>query len=154
MPTWTCFTTQGQLTLEQKEEIARVCTDVYLEEFGLARYMTQVLFHEIATGDRYIAAKPARPDLIFLRCDVREGRTADQKARLLHGVQQGVAKAADVPEEAVWIYLNDLPPFNIMEWGHIMPHLGAVSDDRALPQDQPWFAELSAPMQASLRQLA
>jgi phenylpyruvate tautomerase PptA (4-oxalocrotonate tautomerase family) len=154
MPTWTVFTAQGKLTLAQKEEIARVCTDVYLEEFGLARYMTQVIFHEIASDDRYIAGKPARPDLVWLRCDVRDGRTEDQKARLLHGVQQGVAKAANVPEEAVWIYLNDIPSWNIMEWGHIMPHLGAVSDDRALPEDESWFGALSAPMQASLRALA
>jgi phenylpyruvate tautomerase PptA (4-oxalocrotonate tautomerase family) len=154
MPTWTCVTAQGTLTLTQKQEIARVCTDVYLDEFGLKRYMTQVIFDEIAEGDRYIANKPARPDLIWLRCDVREGRTEDQKARLLHRVQQGVAKAANVPEEVVWIYLCDLPPWNIMEWGHIMPRLGAVSDDRALPEDDNWFQAMSAPMQASLRALS
>jgi phenylpyruvate tautomerase PptA (4-oxalocrotonate tautomerase family) len=71
MPTYTCFTAEGKLTLAQKEEVARVLTDVYLEEFGLARYMTQVVFHDIATGDRYIAGKPARPDLVWIRCDVR-----------------------------------------------------------------------------------
>jgi phenylpyruvate tautomerase PptA (4-oxalocrotonate tautomerase family) len=154
MPTYTCFTAQGKLTLAQRENVARVLTDVYLEEFGLARYMTQVIFHEIATGDRYVAGKPARADLVWIRCDVRLGRTQDQKARLLHRVQQGVAKAADVPEEAVWIYLDDLPSWNIMEWGHIMPPLGTVSDDRALPHDDTWFEALSAPMQTSLRALA
>jgi len=154
MPTYTCYTAEGKLTLAQKEEVARVLTDVYLEEFGLARYMTQVVFHEIATGDRYIAGKPARPDLVWIRCDVRLGRTEDQKARLLHRVQQGVAKIADVPEETVWIYLDDLPSWNIMEWGHIMPPLGAVSDDRALPEDGNWFEALSGPMQASLQSLA
>ena len=150
MPTYTCFTAQGQLTLEQKEEIARVITDIYFEEFGLARYMTQVIFNEVATGDRYIAGKAARPDLVWIRCDVREGRTENQKARLLHRVREAVAKAADVCDEVVWIYLCDLPPMDIMEWGHIMPHLEAVSDDRALPDDRPWFEALSAPMQASL----
>jgi phenylpyruvate tautomerase PptA (4-oxalocrotonate tautomerase family) len=153
MPTYTVFTAQGKLTTAQKDEIAGVITDIYFEEFGLARYMTQVIFHEIATGDRYIAGKPARPDLVWIRCDVREGRTEHQKAKLLHRVQQGVAKVADVSEEAVWIYLCDLPPWNIMEWGHIMPHLQAAVGDRALPDDSSWFEALSAPMQASLKAL-
>ena len=154
MPTYNIFTSPGKLTLAQKEEIARVCTEVYHEEFGIARYLIQVVFYEVANNDRYIGAKPVQPDLVWIRCDVREGRTPEMKARLLHRVQQGIAKAANISEEAVWFYLDDLASVNIMEWGHIMPHLGAVSDDRALPQDQPWFAELSAPMQASLRQLA
>jgi hypothetical protein len=70
------------------------------------------------------------------------------KARLLHRVQQGVAKTANVPEEDVWFYLCDLPSMNIMEWGHIMPPL------RAMPDDDIVFNSLSTPLQASLRPLA
>ena len=117
MPTYNCFTAPGKLTLAQKQEIARWCTTVYHEAFHLARYLIQVVFYETASGDRYIAGEPARPDLIWIRCDVRAGRNEEQKTRLLHRVQQGVAKTANVPEEAVWIYLCDLPSMNIMEWG-------------------------------------
>jgi len=38
---------------------------------------------------------------------------------------------------------------NIMEWGHIMPHPGAVPYD-----DDTWFEALSGPLKASLRSLA
>jgi phenylpyruvate tautomerase PptA (4-oxalocrotonate tautomerase family) len=148
MPTYNCFTSPGKLTPAQKKEIARLCTDDYREEFGLARYFTQVIFYEVARDDRYIGGEPAPSDIFWIRCDVRLGRNEEMKARLLHRVQQGVAKAAKIPEEKVWIYLCDLPSENIMEWGHIMPPL------RAMPDDEVVFKSLSAPLQASLRPLA
>ena len=149
MPTFTCLTSPGRLTPAQKEEIARVCTDGYHEEFAVPRYLIQVVFYEIARGDRYVAGQPARDDLVWIRCDVREGRNEAQKAKLLHRVQRGVAKSANVSEEAVWIYLCDLPSMNLMVWGHIMPPLV-----HGMPKDDTWFESLSDPMQASLRPLA
>lgn len=149
MPTYTCYTAPGKLTAEQKQELADWLTTVYFEEFGLSRYMTQVIFHEVAKDDRYIAGKPARPDLVWTRCDVREGRSVEMKTKLLRRIQQGVAKIANVPEEAVWTYFCDLPPEDIMEWGHIMPPL---RDTR--PNDAAWFQELSPPFKEYLRQLA
>jgi phenylpyruvate tautomerase PptA (4-oxalocrotonate tautomerase family) len=148
MPTYNCFAASGRLIADQKKEIADWLTRIYQEEFGLPRYMTQVIFHEVAKDDRYIAGKPARADVVWIRCDVREGRNEEMKARLLHRIQQGVAKAANVPEEAVWTYFCDLPPENIMEWGHIMPPL------RAMPDDDTWYKELSNPFKEYLRQLA
>lgn len=71
---------RGRLTLAQKDKIARVCTDVYHEEYGLARYLIQVMFCEIAEGDRYVAGQPAQSDLVWMRCDLREGRDEAQKA--------------------------------------------------------------------------
>ena len=151
MPTYSCFTSPGKLTLAQKEEIARICTDIYHEEFGIARYLIEVIFFEVAKDDRYIAGKPAPPDLLWIRCDVREGRTPEMKARLFHRVQQGVARAANVPEEAIWFYLDDLPSWNIMEWGHIMPKF---RPELVPHQDDPWFQELSASFKESLQKLA
>jgi phenylpyruvate tautomerase PptA (4-oxalocrotonate tautomerase family) len=148
MPTYNCFSSSEKLATLQKKEIAEWLTKVYQEEFGLERYMTQVIFNEVAKDDRYIAGKPARPDLIWIRCDVRAGRNKDMKARLLRRIQQGVAQTASVPEEAVWVYFCDLPPEDIMEWGHIMPPL------RAMPDDDTWFKELSGPFKEYLRRLA
>lgn len=73
MPTFTCFTAPGKLTLPQKAEIANWCTSVYHEEFGIKRYLIQVIFEEVASGDQYIAGQPA-PDVVWIRCDVRSGR--------------------------------------------------------------------------------
>jgi phenylpyruvate tautomerase PptA (4-oxalocrotonate tautomerase family) len=148
MPTFNCFTAPGKLAPAQKKEISRILTDVYKEEFGLARYFTQVIFYDIAEEDRYIGGEPAPLDVVWIRCDVREGRNEDMKSRLLHRVQKGVAKVANVPEEDIWFYLCDLPSVNIMEWGHNMPPL------RAMPDDDVVFTSLSAPLQKTLRALA
>ncbi len=161
MPTFEFFTAPEKLTPPQKAEIANWCTKVYHEEFGIARYLIQVIFEEFANRDQYISGQPA-PDVVWIRCDVRAGRNEELKTRLLHRVQQGVAKTANVPEESVWFYLNDLPAMNIMEWGHIMPRpkpaetidIVTVTDPGIVPHDdERWFAELSAPYKERLRAL-
>jgi phenylpyruvate tautomerase PptA (4-oxalocrotonate tautomerase family) len=162
MPTFECFTAPKKLTPAQKAEIATLCTNVYHEEFGIARYLIQVIFQEFGGSDQYIAGQPA-PDVIWIRCDVRSGRNEELKARLLHRVQQGVAKTANIPGESVWFYLNNLPAMNIMEWGHIMPRpkpsetidIVTVTDPEVVPHDdEHWFEELSEPFKARLHQLA
>ena len=161
MPTFTCITAAKKLTPAQKAGIANVCTDVYHEEFGIARYLIQVIFQEFGSDDQYIAGQPA-PDVIWIQCYVRAGRDEDLKARLLHGVQQGVAKTANVPEESIWFYLTDIPPMNIMEWGHIMPRptpsetleIVNVNDPAVVVHDdERWFEGLSEPFKARLRAL-
>jgi len=162
MPTFEFFTAPQKLTPGQKAEIASSCTQVYHEEFGIARYLIQVIFEEFATANQYISGRPA-PDVVWVRCDVRSGRSEELKARLLHRVQQGVAKTANIPEESVWFYLNDLPAMNIMEWGHIMPRpkpeetldIVTVTDPGAVAHDDDkhWFEELSEPFKARLRAL-
>ena len=57
MPTYTCFTSQGKLKPEQKKELADWLATVYREVFGLQRYMTQVIFDELATDDRSSASR-------------------------------------------------------------------------------------------------
>jgi phenylpyruvate tautomerase PptA (4-oxalocrotonate tautomerase family) len=162
MPTFECFTAPEKLTLAQKSEIANLCTDVYHQEFGIARYLIQVIFRQFASGDQYVAGKPA-PDVVWIRCDVRSGRNEELKARLLQRIQQGVAGTAKVPEESVWFYLNDLPAMNIMEWGHIMPRpkpaetleIETVNDPGLVAHDdEQWFEELSEPMKARLQALS
>ena len=161
MPTFTCFTAPEKLTLPQKAEIANWCTSVYHEEFGIKRYLIQVIFEEFASGDQYIAGQPA-PDVVWIRCDVRSGRDEELKSRLLRRVQQGIAKTAKVPKDVIWFYLNDLPAMNIMEWGHIMPRptpaetleIVPVTDPEKVPHDdERWFEGLSEPFKTRLRSL-
>jgi phenylpyruvate tautomerase PptA (4-oxalocrotonate tautomerase family) len=149
MPTYNCFTAPEKLNLKQKKELAEWLTSTYHEEFGLERYLIQAIFYEVAKDDRYIAGQPVPSDVVWIRCDVRQGRSRQQKAKLLHRIRQGVAKIGNVPEEAVWIYFCDLPEENIMEWGHMMLPL------RAMPEnDSAWFEALPEPFKERLQALA
>ena len=96
MPTFTCYTAPRKLTVDHKAEIANWCTNVYHEEFGIARYLIQVIFEEFGRGDQYIAGQPA-PDVVWIQCYVRAGRDEELKSRLLRRVQQGVAQDRQHP---------------------------------------------------------
>jgi phenylpyruvate tautomerase PptA (4-oxalocrotonate tautomerase family) len=148
MPTFTFSAAAGRLTPAQKADIARCCTTIYQEETGDARYLVEVIFYDVASGNLFVGGEPAGPDQIWIRSDMRAGRTEEQKGRILRRIVQGVAQSANAPEEAVWIYLGDIPSTSIAEYGHIMVRPGAVRYD-----DDPWFESLPAPLKASLREL-
>ena len=100
--------------------------------------LMQVIFYEVASGNHYIAGELAEPEQIWIRGDLR-GRTEEQKGKILRRILQGVAKSTDAPEEAVWVYLLDIPTTNIAEYGRILP----------LPGDENfWFEMLPESLKA------
>jgi phenylpyruvate tautomerase PptA (4-oxalocrotonate tautomerase family) len=94
MPTYACSTAAGRLTPAQKTDIVRCITTVHHEETGAPRYLVQVIFYEVASGNHYIAGELARPDQIWIRGDLRSGRTEEQKGKILRRILQGVANSA------------------------------------------------------------
>jgi phenylpyruvate tautomerase PptA (4-oxalocrotonate tautomerase family) len=145
MPTYVCSTAAGRLTPTQKTDIVRCITTVHHEETDAPRYLVQVIFYEIASGNHYIAGELARADQIWIRGDLRSGRTEEQKGKILRRILQGVAKSAAAAEEAVWVYLSDIPATNISEYGRILPLPG---------NEDAWFAALSDPLKTRLGPLA
>ena len=112
---------------------------------GAPRYLVQVIFYELASGNHYVAGELARPEQIWIRGDLRSGRTEEQKAQILRRILRGVAKSADAPDEAVWVYLSDIPATNIAEYGCILPLPG---------EENAWFEMLPDPLKAKLSPLA
>jgi phenylpyruvate tautomerase PptA (4-oxalocrotonate tautomerase family) len=55
MPTFVCISPLGRLTPVQKTAIAQNITDIYHEETGGIRYMVEVIFHDLAPGNYYVA---------------------------------------------------------------------------------------------------
>jgi phenylpyruvate tautomerase PptA (4-oxalocrotonate tautomerase family) len=145
MPTYACSAAAGRLTPAQKTDIVRCITTVHHEETGAPRYLVQVIFYEVASGNHYIAGELARPDQIWIRGDIRNGRSEEQKGKILRRILQGVANSAAAAEEAVWVYLSDIPATNIAEYGRILPLPGS---------EDAWFAALSDPLKARLGPLA
>ncbi len=96
MPTFECFTAPEKLTVAQKAEIANLCTTVYHEEFGIARYLIQVIFRKFESGDQYIGGEPA-PDIVWIRCDVRSGRNEELKAKSFTGFSKALPRPRGSP---------------------------------------------------------
>ena len=81
MPTYFCSAATGRLISDQKAEIARSVTATHHEVSGAPRYLVQVIFHDVTPCGHYIAGRPASVDQIWVRADIRGGRTNDQKSK-------------------------------------------------------------------------
>ena len=145
MPTYVCSAATGRLTPDQKAEIVRSITAIHHEETGAPRYLVQVIFYDVAPCSHYIAGRPAPADQIWVRADIRGGRTNEQKSQMLRRIMQDVGKASGAAEETVWVYLSDIPAENVAEYGHAL--LPPGSEDA-------WFATLPDALREKLRSLA
>jgi phenylpyruvate tautomerase PptA (4-oxalocrotonate tautomerase family) len=134
MPTYVCSASAGRLTPAQKADIVNSITTIHHEETGAARYLVLVIFQDIAPGNCFLGDRPAPADQIWIRGDIRSGRTSEQKSQMLRRIMQDVGKACGAPEDAVWVYLSDLPAENLTEYGRILPAPG---------KEDEWLSSLS-----------
>jgi phenylpyruvate tautomerase PptA (4-oxalocrotonate tautomerase family) len=135
MPTYTCTLPAGRLSAEQKAAVARDITRVHNEVTGAATFFAQVIFNEVPAGNYFIGGKPLKDDQIFLNGQIRAGRSAVDRGRLLRELHRVVAAAAGAQPSSVWVYLTDLPARDMIEYGHVLPEPGHESE---------WLAGLPA----------
>ncbi len=139
MPTYTCIVPAGRLSDDQKARIAAEITRVHNEVTGAATFFAQVIFQEITAGNYFVGGKPLSSDQIFINGQIRAGRSAIDRTRLLRGLHACVATAADAEATSVWVYITDLPARDMIEYGHVLPEPGQETtwldalppDDRA-----------------------
>ena len=99
MPTYVCSAATGRLTPVQKTEIVRSITAIHHEETGAPRYLVQLIFHDVAPGNHYVAGRPAPADQIWIRADIRGGRTDEQKSQMLRRIMQDVGTPFGGPRD-------------------------------------------------------
>jgi phenylpyruvate tautomerase PptA (4-oxalocrotonate tautomerase family) len=145
MPNFVCSAPLGRLTPVQKTAIAQKITDIYHEETGGARYMVEVIFHDLASCNYYVAGRPAPADQICIRGDTRSGKTNEQKNQMVRRLTRDVARASGGAEEAVSVILCELPAANFVHYGRVVPAPG---------EEDAWFSSLPDVLQERLRRLA
>jgi phenylpyruvate tautomerase PptA (4-oxalocrotonate tautomerase family) len=145
MPTYVCSAAAGRLTPLQRTEIVRAITAIHHEETGAPRYLVQIIFYELAPDSHFVAGQPAPADQIWVRGDIRCGRTNEQKSRMLRRIVQDVGRVSGAAAHAVWVYLCDISAANIAEYGRILPPPG---------EEDAWFSSLPEAMRERLRPLA
>ena len=145
MPTYVCSAAAGRLTPVQKTEIVRSITAIHHEETGAPRYLVQVIFYDVAPDSHYVAGRPAPANQIWVRGDIRSGRTNDQKSQMLRRIMQDVARASGAVEDTVWVYLSEIPAENIAEYGRVLMPPG---------EEDAWFSSLPDALRERLRPLA
>jgi phenylpyruvate tautomerase PptA (4-oxalocrotonate tautomerase family) len=124
MPTYVCTVKEGLLSPDRKSRIAAEITRIHCEVTGAPTFFAQVIFEEIKSGNHFMGGAPLSHDQIFVYGRVRAGRSVQDKLKMIKLMAEAVGKAADVTKTGVWIYIAELPPRQMMEFGYVLPEPG------------------------------
>lgn len=124
MPTYQVITSPDCLSTEAKERVARAITRAHSEATGANNYFAQVIFTEKAVDDYYLGGQRLKAQHLFVHGTVRARSLDDKKALIAHLVP-AIAEASGLDKRFVWLYVADLPPELMVEFGHVLPQPGA-----------------------------
>ncbi|EWY38154.1 4-oxalocrotonate tautomerase [Skermanella stibiiresistens SB22] len=144
MPTY-AFSTAKELTAEQRAKLVESVTSIHQVEAAAPRYFVQVIFHKIEPGSMFIGGEAASPDHVWVRADIRSGRTNEQKANILRRVMRETSEILGIAEQAVWVYISDIPAQGVLEFGNVLPEPGG---------EEQWLASLPSALREKLMRSA
>ena len=136
MPTYTVWSEADTISIKSRAAIASVLTEAHHAVTGAPRYFAQVLFPEVQKGSVFVGGRALTEGHIWVRADIRSGRTADQKRTLIDRVMEEIGNATGVAQAHIWVYINEISGENMSEWGQVLPQPGG--EDRwheALPEE-------------------
>ena len=144
MPTYTVTHSSLELNPEQKSQMAKGITEVHYRVTGANRYFAQVIFNETSAGNHYMGGKTISEPQLFLHGRIRSGRTAEVKNKLILDLRDVLTDCSGLDKTNVWVYIIDLLPNQMIEYGEILPESG---------KEQEWYANLSAELKEKLSRL-
>ncbi len=140
MPTYVCSVAENSVNDGQKAAIAGAITRIHKESTGAPSFFVQVIFDEKKAADRFLGGS-RQTRHVWVRADIREGRTEAQRSALMMGIMKEIAAITHVKENDVWVYLNNLAPTDMVEYGHVLPAPGKEAE---------WFGSLPSSLQTYL----
>lgn len=144
MPTY-AFSTAKDVTADQRARLAESVTAIHQVEATAPRYFVQVIFYKVEPGSIFIGGEVAPPDHVWVRADIRAGRTKDQKARILQRIMRETSEILGISEQCVWVYISDIPAQGGLEFGTVLSEPGG---------EERWLASLPGPLREKLAQSA
>ena len=144
MPTYTVKYSNFKLTPKQKKFIADGITKTHSKFTGANTFFAQVIFQKNENKSHFIGGKLVRNKEIFLNGQIRAGRTSTIKKNLILGLREVLIKNTKLKSDCLWVYLEDLPPQQMIEYGEILPKSG---------KEKKWFKSLSISLRKRLKRL-
>ena len=144
MPTYTVTHSSLDLNPEQKNQIATGITEVHYRVTGANRYFAQVIFNEKSEENHFMGGKTISEPQLFLHGEIRSGRTEEVKKKLILDLRDVLIKASGLDKTNVWVYIIDLLPNQMIEYGEILPESG---------KEKEWYANLSPDLKEKLSRL-
>ncbi len=144
MPTYTVTNSNFNLTLKQQKKIAEGITKVHNIVTGANTYFAQVIFNKTKKNNHFMGGKKVKESSLFLLGQIRAGRPKKIKDKLISELKDTLIKNSKLNETQIWVYIIDLPPSQMIEYGSILPESG---------EEKKWFSSLSLKLRKKLSAL-
>ena len=144
MPTYTVKYSNLKLSPIQKKLIADGITKTHSKFTGANTFFAQVIFQKNIKNSHFMGGKLVKTKEIFLNGQIRSGRTSKVKKRLILGLRKILIKNTKLQNDFVWVYLEDLLPDQMIEYGEVLPKSG---------KEKKWFNSLNHSLKKRLKRM-
>ena len=91
-----------------------------------------------------MGGKVIKDEQIYLNGQIRAGRSKEVKDDLIDQLKKLLAKETKLDQSNVWVYIIDLEPSQMVEYGEVLPVSG---------QEKVWFENLPDKLKKKLKSL-
>ena len=144
MPTYTVKYSNFNLSQKQKNSIADDISNTHSKYTGANTFFAQVIFQKNEKNAHFMGNKLVKTKEIFLNGQIRAGRTLKVKKKLILGLRKILIKNTKLRSDFVWVYLEDLVPDQMIEYGEVLPKSG---------KEKKWFNSLKPSLRKRLKKL-
>ena len=144
MPTYTVKYSNINLSQKQKNSIANHITKTHSKYTGANTFFAQVIFQKNEKNAHFIGGKLVKTKEIFLNGQIRAGRTPKVKKELILDLRKILIKNTKLRSDFVWVYLQDLLPDQMIEYGEVLPKSG---------HEKKWLKSLSPILRKRLKKM-
>ena len=141
MPTYTVTNSNFNLSSIQQTKLAKGITKVHNIVTGANTYFAQVIFNKTKKNNHFMGGKKVKEPSLFLFGQIRAGRSKKVKDKLISDLKNILVQNSKLDETQVWVYINDLPPSQMIEYGAVLPESG---------KEKEWFKNLSPKLKKKL----
>ena len=144
MPTYTVKYSNFNLSKKQKNLLAKDISNTHSKFTGANTFFAQVIFQKNEKKSHFMGGKLVKTKEIFLNGQIRSGRTSKVKKKLILGLRKILIKNTNLKKDYVWVYLEDLLPDQMIEYGEVLPKSG---------QEKQWFNSLTPSLRKRLKKM-
>ena len=144
MPTYTLTNSNFTLSSKQQKNLAEGITKVHNVVTGANTYFAQVIFYKTKKNNHFMGGKKVKEPSIFLFGQIRAGRPKKIKDKLISDLKDIIIKKSKLDDTQVWVYILDLPPSQMIEYGAVLSESG---------KEKEWFSKLSNKLKKKLSKI-
>tara|TARA_B100001093_G_scaffold356122_1_gene340687 strand:+ start:266 stop:706 length:441 start_codon:yes stop_codon:yes gene_type:complete len=141
MPTYSVTNSNFNLSAKQQKNIAEAITKVHNVVTGANTYFAQVIFNKTKKDNHFMGGKKVKEPSLFLLGQIRAGRSKVLKDKLISHLKDILVKKSKLDETQIWVYITDLPPSQMIEYGAVLPESG---------KEKQWFRNLPSKLKKKL----